>query len=135
MRGLSLLRLYPFDFRAFGSSAQGDQRKGHAIRIASKFFCSRYTYSMKVYLICLTIVRSLDFARDDQREVHAIRIALKKDFLLEVFLFSYLIISTTVVLILVCRRLLDTSSESVLLFQPRLVSGGFHLAGLSLLLL
>ncbi len=56
--GLSLLRLYPFDFRAFGSSAQGDQRKGHAIRIAFGFnfvdrairiafvfiFCSRYTF-------------------------------------------------------------------------------------------
>ncbi len=81
------------------------------------YFC--FLLHVELFFIFLTIVRSLDFARDDPMEGRAIRIASKKDFLLEVFLFLYLIISTTVVLILVCRQISGISSGLVLLFQQR----------------
>ena len=66
--------LYPFDFRAFGSSAQGDcSCEVRALFRAFVLFLFHAT--RRAFFIFLTIVRSLDFARDDQREGLAIRIA------------------------------------------------------------
>ena len=89
-----------------------------------------FCYSCYLDSICFyIIVHAIRIASTFIFVVRAIEIASKKDFQLEVFFFLYLIISTTVVLILVCRQISGISSELVLLFQPRLVSGGFHLEG------
>ena len=71
---LALQRLDPFDFRAFGSSAQGDC--SWEVRALFRAFVLILFHAIRrAFFIFLTIVRSLDFARDDPREGRAIRIA------------------------------------------------------------
>ena len=71
---LALQMLYPFDFRAYGSSAQGDcSWEVHALFRA--FVLILFHATRRAFFIFLTIVRSLDFARDDPREGRAIQIA------------------------------------------------------------